>query len=82
MGIGFAIPINKAKEIKDRLAQGQTIAHPYIGVQIADLTPELARRNNEDIKLRLLPAGSQWSVDNSECWKVPPLLMLACVEAM
>jgi S1-C subfamily serine protease len=49
MGIGFAIPINKAKEIKDRLAKGETIAHPYIGVQIADLTPELARRNNEDI---------------------------------
>jgi S1-C subfamily serine protease len=42
MGIGFAIPINKAKEIKDRLARGETIAHPYIGVQIADLTPELA----------------------------------------
>jgi S1-C subfamily serine protease len=49
MGIGFAIPINKAKEIKDQLAQGETIAHPYIGVQIADLTPDLARRNNEDI---------------------------------
>lgn len=49
MGIGFAIPINKAKEIKDRLALGESIAHPYIGVQIADLTPELARRNNEDI---------------------------------
>ena len=48
-GIGFAIPINKAKEIKDRLARGEAIAHPYIGVQIADLTPELARRNNEDI---------------------------------
>jgi S1-C subfamily serine protease len=40
MGIGFAIPINKAKEIKDRLARGESIAHPYIGVQIADLTPE------------------------------------------
>jgi S1-C subfamily serine protease len=49
MGIGFAIPINKAKEIKDSLARGESIAHPYIGVQIADLTPELARRNNEDI---------------------------------
>jgi S1-C subfamily serine protease len=49
MGIGFAIPINKAKEIKDRLARGEAIAHPYIGVQIADLTPELAQRNNQDI---------------------------------
>ncbi len=49
MGIGFAIPINKAKDIKDRLARGETIAHPYIGVQIANLTPEQAERNNADI---------------------------------
>jgi S1-C subfamily serine protease len=49
MGIGFAIPINKAKEIKDSLARGESIVHPYIGVQIANLTPEMARRNNADI---------------------------------
>jgi S1-C subfamily serine protease len=48
MGIGFAIPINKAKEIKDRLARGERIAHPYLGVQIATLTPDIAKRNNED----------------------------------
>ena len=47
-GIGFAIPINKAKEIKDRLARGEKIAHPYLGVQIATLTPEIAKRNNDD----------------------------------
>lgn len=49
MGIGFAIPINKAKEIKDMLARGEAIAHPYIGVQIANLTPDMAQRNNADI---------------------------------
>lgn len=49
MGIGFAIPINKAKEIKDMLARGETVAHPYIGVQIANLTPEMAKRSNADI---------------------------------
>jgi S1-C subfamily serine protease len=48
MGIGFAIPINKAKTIKDQLAQGESIAHPYLGVQIATLTPEIAERNNDD----------------------------------
>lgn len=47
-GIGFAIPINKAKEIKDRLARGERIAHPYLGVQIVTLTPDIAQRNNED----------------------------------
>lgn len=49
MGIGFAIPINKAKELKDRLVRGESIAHPYLGVQIATINPEIAKRNNEDI---------------------------------
>ena len=48
MGIGFAIPINKAKEIETRLARGETIAHPYIGVKMTRLPPELARQNNTD----------------------------------
>jgi S1-C subfamily serine protease len=48
MGIGFAIPINKAKSIKDQLARGEKIAHPYLGVQMTLLTPEIARQNNED----------------------------------
>lgn len=46
-GIGFAIPINTAKEIATKLAQGERIVHPYMGVQIATLTPTLARQNNE-----------------------------------
>lgn len=48
MGIGFAIPINKAKSIKDALARGETIPHPYIGVQMTTLTPEIAKQNNTD----------------------------------
>ncbi|MBT9312102.1 HhoA/HhoB/HtrA family serine endopeptidase [Leptothoe kymatousa] len=48
MGIGFAIPINKAKSVQAQLARGERIAHPYLGIQIADLTPDLAKRNNED----------------------------------
>ncbi|MEB3294430.1 MAG: HhoA/HhoB/HtrA family serine endopeptidase [Synechococcales bacterium] len=48
MGIGFAIPINKAKELKDQLARGEKIRHPYLGVQMTNLTPQLARQNNAD----------------------------------
>ncbi|MBI4785183.1 MAG: trypsin-like peptidase domain-containing protein [Oscillatoriophycideae cyanobacterium NC_groundwater_1537_Pr4_S-0.65um_50_18] len=48
MGIGFAIPINKAKEIMPKLIQGQQVSHPYLGVQIATLTPDLAKQNNSD----------------------------------
>lgn len=47
-GIGFAIPINLAKEITDRLARGESVSHPYLGVQIATLTPDLAKQNNDD----------------------------------
>ncbi len=47
-GIGFAIPINEAKAIKDALARGEQIPHPYIGVQIVTLTPELAQASNRD----------------------------------
>lgn len=48
MGIGFAIPINKAKDIEARLARGEKVVHPYLGVQMTSLTPELARQNNTD----------------------------------
>ncbi|MDJ0741868.1 MAG: HhoA/HhoB/HtrA family serine endopeptidase [Xenococcaceae cyanobacterium MO_167.B27] len=47
-GIGFAIPINKAKSLKDTLARGQIVPHPYVGVQMISLTPELAKQNNND----------------------------------
>lgn len=47
-GIGFAIPINKAKTLKDTLAAGKQVPHPYVGVQMITLTPELARENNRD----------------------------------
>ncbi|WP_413274044.1 HhoA/HhoB/HtrA family serine endopeptidase [Floridanema aerugineum] len=48
MGIGFAIPIDKAKQISTQLAQGKTVAHPYIGIQMVTLTPQLAKENNND----------------------------------
>ena len=48
MGIGFAIPINKAKEIKDILARGEQVPHPFIGIQMITLNPEIAKENNSD----------------------------------
>ncbi|NJM67782.1 MAG: PDZ domain-containing protein [Acaryochloris sp. RU_4_1] len=48
MGIGFAIPINKAKSLQDRLVRGETIAYPYVGVQMTTLTPQQAQVNNND----------------------------------
>jgi S1-C subfamily serine protease len=48
MGIGFAIPIDKAKAIAAQLQRDGKVAHPYLGVQMVTLTPELARQNNTD----------------------------------
>ncbi len=48
MGIGFAIPINKAKTIKDKLMRGEKISHPYLGVEMRTITPQLAQQNNSD----------------------------------
>lgn len=48
MGIGFAIPIDKAKQITTQLARGEKVSHPYLGVQMVTLTPELAAENNSD----------------------------------
>jgi S1-C subfamily serine protease len=48
MGIGFAIPINKAKELEPILATGKKVPHPYIGVQMRDLTPEIAQKFNQN----------------------------------
>jgi S1-C subfamily serine protease len=47
-GIGFAIPIDKAKTIVASLAAGKQVPHPYIGVQMRTLTPELAQQSNQD----------------------------------
>jgi S1-C subfamily serine protease len=47
-GIGFAIPIDQAKTIAATLAAGRQVPHPYVGVQMRTLTPELARQNNSN----------------------------------
>ena len=48
MGIGFAIPIDKAKAIAAQLQRDGKVAHPYLGVQMLTLTSELAKQNNTD----------------------------------
>jgi len=41
-GVGFAIPINMAKNLLPQLKRGKVV-HGFLGVYIQDLTPELAR---------------------------------------
>ena len=42
IGIGFAIPINLARHIMDQLVDKGKVERGFIGIQIQDLTPDLA----------------------------------------
>ncbi len=41
-GLGFAVPVNVAKNVMDDLISGKKLTYPWIGVQLQDLTSELA----------------------------------------
>ena len=47
-GLGFAIPINLAKNVSDQLLQNGEVIHPYLGVQLISLNPKIAREHNQD----------------------------------
>ncbi len=41
-GVGFAIPVNQAKYVLDKLLKGEEVEYGWLGVQIQDLNQELA----------------------------------------
>jgi len=43
-GVGFAIPINRAKWISQQLAKQGTVRRAYLGVGVQELTPALSRK--------------------------------------
>jgi S1-C subfamily serine protease len=47
VGIGFAVPVNTAKQLLPDLKAGETIQRAYLGVQMQDVTTQLA----EDLNL-------------------------------
>lgn len=47
-GLGFAIPINTAQRIADQLIAKGRVDHPYLGIRMTTLTPDLKRQINED----------------------------------
>ena len=46
-GLGFAIPINTIKRISQQLATKGRVDHPYLGVQMGELSPELRSQINQ-----------------------------------
>ena len=47
-GLGFAIPIETAKRIADQLFETGEAQHPFLGIQMVNLSPEMRQRINED----------------------------------
>lgn len=49
-GIGFAIPINTVQDVLEDLIHKGKVSRPWLGVSIQDLTPELAKYFETDMK--------------------------------
>ncbi|MEL6494211.1 MAG: HhoA/HhoB/HtrA family serine endopeptidase [Cyanobacteria bacterium J06623_7] len=53
-GLGFAIPVNTARDVAEELIAKGRVDHPFLGIQMAKITPELQRelanRNKFNVK--------------------------------
>jgi serine protease Do len=58
-GLGFAVPINTAQKIAEQLIAKGKVDHPYLGVQMVQLTPEVKDRLQES------PIAESWNVTDN-----------------
>ena len=54
-GLSFAVPINVARQIASQILASGSASHPYIGVRLQSLTPQLAREINASTSECRLP---------------------------
>jgi S1-C subfamily serine protease len=52
-GLGFAIPINTAQKISQELIANGKVDHPYLGIQMVTLTPEIREKINNELGDRI-----------------------------
>ncbi len=57
MGIGFAVPVDTAREVMDQLIRGGKVKRGFIGVDIRDLNAELAESLALPVKAGVLITG-------------------------
>lgn len=58
-GLGFAIPINTVQKIGQELITKGRVDHPYLGVQMVTLTPDIRERINDKLGDRLNLTANQ-----------------------
>ncbi|CAN5698125.1 hypothetical protein BH23GEM6_BH23GEM6_18440 [soil metagenome] len=54
VGLGFAVPINLARDIAEQLLTTGTIRRAFLGVNYQEITPEIARRFNIPVQRGLI----------------------------
>ncbi|KAM3099411.1 HhoA/HhoB/HtrA family serine endopeptidase [Phormidesmis sp. 146-12] len=47
-GLGFAIPVETARRVVEQLFTKGRVEHPYLGIQMVDLTPTIREEYNRD----------------------------------
>ena len=52
-GLGFAIPINTAQKVAQQLITTGKVEHPYIGVQMVALTPQVVQQLNSRMQIEV-----------------------------
>jgi S1-C subfamily serine protease len=52
-GLGFAIPLETAKRIADQLFATGQVQHPFLGIQMVELSAEMVDRINQEQQLNL-----------------------------
>ncbi|MEM8602813.1 MAG: trypsin-like peptidase domain-containing protein [Cyanobacteria bacterium P01_H01_bin.121] len=56
-GLSFAIPINVAQRLAEQLVTTGKVSHPFLGIEMLDLTPELMAQLQDSEAASLIPAG-------------------------
>jgi S1-C subfamily serine protease len=57
LGIGFAVPVDTAREVMEALVKGGSVRRGWIGVEPRDLSAELAESLNLPVKTGVLITG-------------------------
>ncbi len=51
-GLGFAVPINTAKDVAQQIIEKGKVVYPYVGIRMVTLTPEIRERLQQEFAKR------------------------------